>query len=115
MRSIGFPYSRHSPINNNTSSYYSYNATADDGVPKRHRNDLASYGRGVVKLLVDCSGARLLKLTERVVIFLAYNYTRAGPLLCIFDISFLCVCVVCIFFPFILDVKFVGCISRGLT
>ena len=24
-------------------------------------------------------------------------------------------CVVCIFFPFILDVKFVGCTSRGHT
>ena len=91
--------------------------TADDGVPKRHRNDLASPGREVVKLLVDRSGARLLKVTERVVICFAYIYIRAGPLLlCIFDISFLCVCVVCIFFPFILeDVKFVGCISRGHT
>ena len=68
--------------------------TADDRVPKRHRNDLASPEREVVKLLVDRSGAWLLKVTERVVICLAYIYIRAGPLLlCIFDISFfMCVC-----------------------
>ena len=28
---------------------------------------------------------------------------------------FTCVCVVCVFFPFILDIKCVGCTSRGHT
>ena len=49
---------------------------------KRHRNDFASLGRGVVKILVDSPEARLLKLTKRGVIYIEHKRWAAARQSC---------------------------------
>ena len=49
---------------------------------KRHRNDFASLGRGVVKILVDSPEARLLKLTKRGVIYIEHKRWTAARQSC---------------------------------